>query len=54
MPAKLIDGEALAAKIKADLAPKIAAFKAKTGAPPKLASILVGPRLTVRRSGPPW
>ena len=42
MPAKLIDGEALAAKIKADLAPKIAAFKAKTGAPPKLASILVG------------
>ena len=42
MPAKLIDGEALAAKIKADLAPKIAAIKAKTGAPPKLASILVG------------
>ena len=42
MPAKLIDGEALAARIKADLTPKIAAFKAKTGAPPKLASILVG------------
>jgi methylenetetrahydrofolate dehydrogenase (NADP+)/methenyltetrahydrofolate cyclohydrolase len=42
MPAKLIDGEALAAKIKADLAPKIQAFKAKTGAPPKLASVLVG------------
>ena len=42
MPAKLIDGEALAARIKADLAPKIQAFKARTGAPPKLASILVG------------
>ena len=42
MSAKLIDGEALAAKIKADLAPKIQALRAKTGAPPKLASILVG------------
>jgi methylenetetrahydrofolate dehydrogenase (NADP+)/methenyltetrahydrofolate cyclohydrolase len=42
MPAKLIDGEALAARIKADLAPDIQALKAKTGAPPKLASILVG------------
>ena len=42
MPAKLIDGEALASKIKDDLAPSIAAIKAKTGAPPKLASLLVG------------
>jgi methylenetetrahydrofolate dehydrogenase (NADP+)/methenyltetrahydrofolate cyclohydrolase len=42
MPARLIDGEALAAKIKAELAPDIAAIKARTGAPPKLASILVG------------
>ena len=42
MPARLIDGEALAAKIKAELAPDIQAIKAKTGAPPKLASILVG------------
>ncbi|HUU32225.1 MAG TPA: bifunctional 5,10-methylenetetrahydrofolate dehydrogenase/5,10-methenyltetrahydrofolate cyclohydrolase [Phycisphaerae bacterium] len=40
MPAKLIDGEALAARIKADLAKDIAAIKAKTGAPPRLASVL--------------
>jgi methylenetetrahydrofolate dehydrogenase (NADP+)/methenyltetrahydrofolate cyclohydrolase len=42
MPARLIDGEALAAKIKAELAPDIAAIQSRTGAPPKLASILVG------------
>jgi methylenetetrahydrofolate dehydrogenase (NADP+)/methenyltetrahydrofolate cyclohydrolase len=42
MSARLIDGEALAARIKAELAPDIAAIKAKTGAPPKLASVLVG------------
>jgi methylenetetrahydrofolate dehydrogenase (NADP+)/methenyltetrahydrofolate cyclohydrolase len=42
MAAKLIDGEALAAKIKAELAPQIEAIKKKTGSPPKLASILVG------------
>jgi methylenetetrahydrofolate dehydrogenase (NADP+)/methenyltetrahydrofolate cyclohydrolase len=40
MPANLIDGEALAARIKADLAKDIAAIKAKTGAPPRLASVL--------------
>ena len=40
MPATLIDGEALAARIKADLAKDIAAIKAKTGAPPRLASVL--------------
>jgi len=42
MPAKLIDGEALAAKIRAELAVEIEAIRKKTGAPPKLASILVG------------
>ncbi len=42
MPAKLIDGEALAAKIREDLAPEIEAIKTKAGAPPHLASILVG------------
>jgi methylenetetrahydrofolate dehydrogenase (NADP+)/methenyltetrahydrofolate cyclohydrolase len=40
MPAKLIDGEALAARIRAELAPQIASIKQKTGAPPKLASVL--------------
>jgi len=40
MPAKLIDGEALAAQIRAELAPDIEAIKKKTGAPPRLASIL--------------
>jgi len=42
MSARLIDGEALAAQIRADLAPRVAAIKAKTGAPPRLASVLVG------------
>jgi len=42
MPARLIDGEALATQIRAELAPQIDAIKAKTGSPPKLASILVG------------
>jgi len=42
MPARLIDGEALATQIRAELAPQIGAIKAKTGSPPKLASILVG------------
>ena len=42
MSAKLIDGEALAAQIRADLAKDIEAVKAKTGSPPKLASLLVG------------
>jgi len=40
MPAKLIDGEALAARIRAELAPDIEAIKKKTGVPPRLASIL--------------
>ncbi|MBM4017502.1 MAG: bifunctional 5,10-methylenetetrahydrofolate dehydrogenase/5,10-methenyltetrahydrofolate cyclohydrolase [Planctomycetes bacterium] len=42
MPARLIDGEALAARIRAELATQIAAIKQRTGSPPKLASILVG------------
>ena len=42
MSAKLIDGEALAARIRADLAPQVDAVRRRTGAPPRLASILVG------------
>jgi len=42
MSAKLIDGEALAAKIRKELAPEIDAIKQRTAAPPKLASILAG------------
>lgn len=42
MSAELIDGEALAAQIKKELAADIEAVKEKTGAPPKLASVLVG------------
>jgi methylenetetrahydrofolate dehydrogenase (NADP+)/methenyltetrahydrofolate cyclohydrolase len=42
MSAKLIDGEALAAQIRQDLAPEIEAIRSKTGSPPRLASILVG------------
>jgi len=42
VPARLIDGEALAARIRADLAPRIDAIRKRTGAPPKLASVLVG------------
>ena len=41
MSSKLIDGEALASQIRADLAKDIEAIKAKTGSPPKLASLLV-------------
>ena len=40
MPARIIDGEALAAKIRTDLAPRIEAIRNKAGAPPKLASVL--------------
>jgi len=42
MSAKLIDGEALAARIKSELTPAIEAVRKKTGRPPQLASILVG------------
>jgi methylenetetrahydrofolate dehydrogenase (NADP+) / methenyltetrahydrofolate cyclohydrolase len=40
MPAKLIDGESLATRIKAELAVGIEAVTRKTGSPPRLASIL--------------
>jgi len=42
MPATRIDGSALAEKIRADLAPDIEAIRQTTGAPPKLAALLVG------------
>jgi len=42
MPAKVIDGNALAETIRARLAPEIETIKEKTGAPPKLAALLVG------------
>jgi len=42
VPAKLIDGKVLADQIRARLAKDIEAIQAKTGSPPKLASILVG------------
>jgi len=40
MTARLIDGEALAAQIRADLAPEIEAVRQAAGAPPHLAAVL--------------
>ena len=40
MSAKLIDGEALATRIRNELGPEIEAIKEKTGSPPRLASLL--------------
>jgi len=42
MPATSIDGNALAERIRADLAPEIDTIKESSGAPPKLAALLVG------------
>jgi methylenetetrahydrofolate dehydrogenase (NADP+)/methenyltetrahydrofolate cyclohydrolase len=42
MSARLIDGEALAARIRSELAGDLDVIRKKTGGPPKLASILVG------------
>jgi methylenetetrahydrofolate dehydrogenase (NADP+)/methenyltetrahydrofolate cyclohydrolase len=42
MPATLIDGEALAAQMRAELIPQVAAILAKTGKPPHLVSVVVG------------
>jgi methylenetetrahydrofolate dehydrogenase (NADP+) / methenyltetrahydrofolate cyclohydrolase len=42
MSAKLIDGQELAARIKAELAADIQIIRDKSGSPPRLASILVG------------
>jgi len=42
MSAELIDGNALAGKIRSELVPDIEAIREGTGAPPKLAALLVG------------
>ena len=42
MPAKLIDGKAIAQRIRDELGPKIAAVRTKLGRPPGLAIVLVG------------
>jgi methylenetetrahydrofolate dehydrogenase (NADP+)/methenyltetrahydrofolate cyclohydrolase len=42
MPARRLDGAALAAAIRAELAPRIDAFRARAGRPPALDIVLVG------------
>ncbi len=42
MPATLIDGKAIAARVRARVAEDVAAFAAETGRPPGLATVLVG------------
>src|SRR6195256_582303 len=42
MSARLLDGVAVANQIRAEAAPDIAAFKARTGRPPGLGIVLVG------------
>ena len=42
MPATIIDGKAVAARVRAELAQDVAAFTAEHGRPPGLATILVG------------
>jgi len=42
MPARLIDGHALADRIRAELVPGIAAVQEATGAPPRLVAVLAG------------
>jgi methylenetetrahydrofolate dehydrogenase (NADP+)/methenyltetrahydrofolate cyclohydrolase len=42
MKARLLDGTAIAAQIRAEAAPAIAAFRARTGRPPGLGIVLVG------------
>jgi methylenetetrahydrofolate dehydrogenase (NADP+) / methenyltetrahydrofolate cyclohydrolase len=42
MTAKLLDGKALAAKLQADLAQRVAEFKSQTNVTPCLAAVLVG------------
>jgi methylenetetrahydrofolate dehydrogenase (NADP+)/methenyltetrahydrofolate cyclohydrolase len=42
MPATIIDGKAVAARVRAELATEVAAFTAEHGRPPGLATILVG------------
>ena len=42
MPARLLDGVAVANQIRAEVAPEVAAFGMRTGRPPGLAIVLVG------------
>jgi methylenetetrahydrofolate dehydrogenase (NADP+)/methenyltetrahydrofolate cyclohydrolase len=42
MPARLLDGQALAARIRQDLQPRIAAFTRRQGRPPGLGIVLAG------------
>src|SRR5512144_2651515 len=42
MTARLLDGNALAAQIRADIQPRVAAFIASRGRPPGLGIVLVG------------
>ncbi len=44
MPAEIIDGKAIAATIRAEIALEVEALKAKTGQVPGLATVLVGAR----------
>jgi methylenetetrahydrofolate dehydrogenase (NADP+) / methenyltetrahydrofolate cyclohydrolase len=48
MSARLIDGEALAARIKADLAVEVRQLRSRSGAPPKLVSLVVGDNAVAR------
>ena len=42
MSARLLDGNRIAAEIRAEVAPRVAAFTARTGRPPGLGIVLVG------------
>jgi methylenetetrahydrofolate dehydrogenase (NADP+)/methenyltetrahydrofolate cyclohydrolase len=42
MPARILDGAAVAAEIRAELAPAVAAFTSRAGRPPGLGIVLVG------------
>ena len=42
MPARLLDGAAVANQIRAELAPTVASFSSRTGRPPGLGIVLVG------------
>ena len=42
MPARLLDGVAVANQIRAEVAPEVAAFRARAGRPPGLGIVLVG------------
>lgn len=42
MPARLLDGQALAATLQNEIRPKVAAYTARVGQPPGLAIVLVG------------